>query len=158
MFFNGVYYRGSSEMSQIHTQWSHFWRLWVIVDFGGVLIQKFGQFIIQSLSCSSMECTIGATQGQASQSSEKRPGLGYFWRHLSSIHSERQGQSGAGRIVTSSRQLFSFVCQSRTPPSPLLSSPRRWLPSSACPALGVHQWWESRWCGRQELIGGGTVW
>ena len=36
-----------------------------------------------------------AIQGQASQSSVKRPGLGYFWRHLSSIHSERQGQSGA---------------------------------------------------------------
>ena len=30
---NGVGYRGSSEMSQIQVQWSHFWRLLVSVDF-----------------------------------------------------------------------------------------------------------------------------
>ena len=30
---NGVGYRGSSEMSQIHVQWSHFWRLLATVDF-----------------------------------------------------------------------------------------------------------------------------
>ena len=30
---NGVGYRGSSEMSQIHVLWSHFWRLLVTVDF-----------------------------------------------------------------------------------------------------------------------------
>ena len=29
----GVSYRGSSEMSQIWVQWSHFWRLLVTVDF-----------------------------------------------------------------------------------------------------------------------------
>ena len=28
-----VGYRGSSEMSQIHVLWSHFWRLLVTVDF-----------------------------------------------------------------------------------------------------------------------------
>ena len=33
MFINGVCYRGSSEMSQIHVQWSHFSRLLVTVDF-----------------------------------------------------------------------------------------------------------------------------
>ena len=33
MFINGVCYRGSLEMSQIHTQWSHFSRLLVTVDF-----------------------------------------------------------------------------------------------------------------------------
>ena len=33
VYINDVGYRGSSEMSQIHTQGSHFWRLWVTVDF-----------------------------------------------------------------------------------------------------------------------------
>ena len=33
VYINGVSYRGSSEMSQIHTQWSHFSRLLVTVDF-----------------------------------------------------------------------------------------------------------------------------
>ena len=33
MFINGVCCRGSSEMCQIHTQWSHFSRLLVTVDF-----------------------------------------------------------------------------------------------------------------------------
>merc|ERR1739844_562106 len=33
IYINGVCYRGSSEMSQIHTQWSHFSRLLVTVDF-----------------------------------------------------------------------------------------------------------------------------
>ena len=32
MFNNRVCYRGSSEMSQIHVQWSHFSRLLVTVD------------------------------------------------------------------------------------------------------------------------------
>ena len=32
-YINGVCYRGSSEMSQIWVQWSHFWRLLVTVDF-----------------------------------------------------------------------------------------------------------------------------
>ena len=33
VYINGVGYRGSSEMCQIHTQWSHFSRLLVTVDF-----------------------------------------------------------------------------------------------------------------------------
>ena len=46
-------------MCQIHTQWSHFWRLLVTVDFDDVSLQKYGQFIIQSLSSSSVEFHIG---------------------------------------------------------------------------------------------------
>ena len=42
----GYAIRGSAEMSQIHTQNSHFWRLVVIVDFDDVSIQKYGQLII----------------------------------------------------------------------------------------------------------------
>ena len=33
VYINGVSYRGSSKMSQIWVQWSHFWRLLVTVDF-----------------------------------------------------------------------------------------------------------------------------
>ena len=33
-------YRGSSEMSQIHVQWSHFSRLYVTVDFDDSFNQK----------------------------------------------------------------------------------------------------------------------
>ena len=33
VYINDVDYRGSSEMSQIHTQWSHLSRLLVTVDF-----------------------------------------------------------------------------------------------------------------------------
>ena len=33
IYINGVCYRGSSEMSQIWVQWSHFSRLLVTVDF-----------------------------------------------------------------------------------------------------------------------------
>ena len=46
MFNNRVCYRGSSEMSQIWVQWSHFSRLLVTVDFDDVSIQKYGQLII----------------------------------------------------------------------------------------------------------------
>ena len=46
MFINGVCYRGSLEMSQIHTQWSHFSRLLVTVDFDDVSLQKYVQLII----------------------------------------------------------------------------------------------------------------
>ena len=55
-----ICYRGSSEMSQIHVQWSHFLRLVVIVDFDNVSIQKYGQFIIYSLSCSPIEFAIAS--------------------------------------------------------------------------------------------------
>ena len=37
---------GSSEMSQIHVQWSHFSGLLVTVDFDDVSLQKYGQLII----------------------------------------------------------------------------------------------------------------
>ena len=33
VYINDMGYRGSSEMCQIHTQWSHFSRLLVTVDF-----------------------------------------------------------------------------------------------------------------------------
>ena len=33
VYINGVGYMGSSKMSQIWVQWSHFWRLLVTVDF-----------------------------------------------------------------------------------------------------------------------------
>ena len=33
IYINGVCYRGSSEMCQIHVQWSHFSGLLVTVDF-----------------------------------------------------------------------------------------------------------------------------
>ena len=36
----------SSEMSQIHVQWSHILRLVVIVDFDDPSIQKYGQLLI----------------------------------------------------------------------------------------------------------------
>ena len=45
-YCNGVCYRGSSEMCQIHVQWSHFSRLLVTVDFDDVSLQKYGQLII----------------------------------------------------------------------------------------------------------------
>ena len=32
---------GSSEMSQIHVLWSHFWRQLVTVDFDDVSLQKY---------------------------------------------------------------------------------------------------------------------
>ena len=37
---------GSAEMSQIHTQWSHFWRLVVTVIFDDVSLENYGQLII----------------------------------------------------------------------------------------------------------------
>ena len=44
--FNEYAIRGSAEKWQIHTQWSHFWRLVVTVDFDDISIQKYGQLII----------------------------------------------------------------------------------------------------------------
>ena len=38
--------RGSAEKWQIHTQWSHFWRLAVTVDFDNISLGKYGQLII----------------------------------------------------------------------------------------------------------------
>ena len=40
VYINGVSYRGSSEMSQIWVQWSHFLRLLVTVDFDGSFNSK----------------------------------------------------------------------------------------------------------------------
>ena len=39
--------------------------LWVIVDFDDISLQKYGQFIIQSLSCSSVKFPIGGLQNCA---------------------------------------------------------------------------------------------
>ena len=52
-------YRGSAEKWQIHTQSSHFLRLAVTVDFDDISLLKDGQYIIQSLSLSSVEFHIG---------------------------------------------------------------------------------------------------
>ena len=38
--------RGSAEKWQIHTQWSHFLRLMVTVDFDDISLEKYGQLII----------------------------------------------------------------------------------------------------------------
>ena len=38
--------RGSAKKWQIHTQWSHFWRLVVTVDFDDVSLENYGQLII----------------------------------------------------------------------------------------------------------------
>ena len=62
IYINSVCYRGSSEMSQIYTHWWHFWRLLVTVGFYDSSLQKYGQFIIYSLSCSSVEFAIGGLQ------------------------------------------------------------------------------------------------
>ena len=46
MFISGECYGGSSEMSQIHVQWSHFLTAIGNVDFDDVSLQKYGQLII----------------------------------------------------------------------------------------------------------------
>ena len=38
--------RGSAEKWQIHTQWSHFLRLMVTVDFDDISLENYGQLII----------------------------------------------------------------------------------------------------------------
>ena len=38
--------RGSADKWQIHTQWSHFWRLAVTVDFDDISLGKYGHLII----------------------------------------------------------------------------------------------------------------
>ena len=38
--------RGSAEKWQIHTQWSHFLRLVVSVDFDDISLEKYGHLII----------------------------------------------------------------------------------------------------------------
>ena len=43
---NGCAKRGSAEKSRIHTQWSHFLRLVVTVDFDDISLEKYGQLII----------------------------------------------------------------------------------------------------------------
>ena len=59
MFIIECAIRGSAEMSQIHTQWWHFLRLWVFVDFDDVSLERCGQLIIYSLSCSSLSLIQG---------------------------------------------------------------------------------------------------
>ena len=44
--FIGCAIRGSAEKSRIHTQWSHFCRLTVTVDFDDISLEKYGQLII----------------------------------------------------------------------------------------------------------------
>ena len=46
MFIIECAMRGSAEMSQIYTQWSHFWRLVVTVDFDDISLENYGQLII----------------------------------------------------------------------------------------------------------------
>ena len=55
-------YRGSAEKWQIHTQWSHFLRLAVTVDFDDISLEKYGQLIIKSWSCSSSSVLYGGLQ------------------------------------------------------------------------------------------------
>ena len=43
--FIGCAIRGSAEKWQIHTQWSHFLRLAVTVDFDDISLEKYGQLI-----------------------------------------------------------------------------------------------------------------
>ena len=38
--------RGSAEKWQIHTQWSHFLRLMVTVDFDDISLENYGQLIL----------------------------------------------------------------------------------------------------------------
>ena len=38
--------RGSAEKWQIHTQWSHFLRLMVTVDFDDISLENYGHLII----------------------------------------------------------------------------------------------------------------
>ena len=74
MFNNRVCYRGSSEMSQIHTHWWHL--LLVTVDFDDVSVRKYGQ-----LSHTSMVCAIWG-------SSEKWQiwvQWSHFWRLLVTV-------------------------------------------------------------------------
>ena len=51
---SGCAIRGSAEKWQIYTQWSHFLRLAVTVDFDDISLEKYVQLIIKSLSCSSL--------------------------------------------------------------------------------------------------------
>ena len=44
--FIGCAIRGSAGKWQIHTQWSHFLRLAVTVDFDDISLEKYGQLII----------------------------------------------------------------------------------------------------------------
>ena len=45
MFIIECAIRGSAEKWQIHTHWSHFWRLVVTVDFDDISLEKYNQFI-----------------------------------------------------------------------------------------------------------------
>ena len=47
MFIIECAIRGSAEKWQIHTQWSHFLRLAVTVDFDDISLEKYGQLIIK---------------------------------------------------------------------------------------------------------------
>ena len=47
IYINGVCYRGSSEMSQIHVQCGHtFGGCWLLLIFDDFSLQKYGQLII----------------------------------------------------------------------------------------------------------------
>ena len=59
MFTTECAIRGSAEKWQIHTQWWHFCRLVVTVHFDDISLEKYGQLIIKSLSCSSLDVLLG---------------------------------------------------------------------------------------------------
>ena len=63
MFIIECAIRGSAEKSRIHTQWSHFLRLAITVDFDDISLEKYGQLIIQSLSYTSMVGTLRGPRG-----------------------------------------------------------------------------------------------
>ena len=62
MFIIECAIRGSKEKWQIHTQWWHFCRLVVTVHFDDISLEKYGQLIIKSLSCSSLSVLLGGLQ------------------------------------------------------------------------------------------------
>ena len=62
IYINGVCYRGSSEMFQIHVQWSHFSRLLVTVDFDDSFNTKVWSVDHIIIVIFIIECGIGVLQ------------------------------------------------------------------------------------------------
>ena len=58
MFIIECAIRGSAEKWQIHTQWSHFLRLAVTVDFDDISLEKYVQLIIKIIIMFIIECAI----------------------------------------------------------------------------------------------------
>ena len=81
MFIIECAMRGSAEKWQIHTQWSHFCRLVVTVHFDYISLEKYGQLVIKSLSCSSLSVLLGGLQksGKSIRSGDTFGGWWLLW-------------------------------------------------------------------------------